>query len=252
MIVTSKISGEKYQWVKIPRTATVSYRSLFFPDTDNRIVLHTHTKYNEHETCDNCANEAHKNYPAFVLIRNPISRFISSLRFISSRFENLEIDIENTKQDVFKRCDVCGEEKRILQHRNERFNRDTLNVFKFWEDENIFYDFMYDNFQKNCNLKPGMSYEDIFTTPDSTFIRSFFKTQLSACYHPAVKIFKYENIDEYNYWIEKELGYDVSKLKKINASRVLTDKKEVLDYTSKKFTDLVKHLFYDDFKYFGY
>lgn len=248
MIVTSKVDGKKYQWIKIPRTGTVAYRFLFFPELQNKVVLHHHTKYGVHSVCNTCDEK--QNLPAFTLIRNPLTRFISSLKYIVLRQQYSELHTDNT-YNVFNRCDICGYTIQIHNDTNKQFNKNITTFLKFWENEDIFYEFLYSNFEKNCNLKSGMTYKDIFNTPDSTFIRSFFEPQMSVCYHPAVKIFKYENINEYNLWIENELGYDTSKLQKINISEKVNDEIPI-DFTSNKFKELVKYLFHDDFKYFGY
>lgn len=248
MIVTSKINNKKYQWIKIPRTGTVSYRFLFFPELQDKVFLHLHTKYGEHFTCDSCT--VVEKFPGFCLVRNPISRFISSLKYIILMQEHVQSSTEDT-HDTFKLCDVCGVVEKIPSQNTKKYNKQVVSFPKFWENETDFYDFLYGNFDKNCNLKLGITFENIFDVPNSSFIGSFFKTQISACYHPSVKIFKYENINEYNSWIETELGYDTSHLSKFNTSRISNDSINI-DFTSSKFKELVKYLFHDDFKYLGY
>lgn len=245
MIVTSLIDEKKYFWVKVPRTATHSYEKLFFPElhSDDKYVFHLHAPFSDFKLA------ACKNKPniegGFSLIRHPIDKFISGLKYLKMKRE----DVPPTTINVSV-CEFCGE---IIEMKNdERFKtsyEENLKFVDFLKDENTFYDFMYSYFDKNCNPKYSYTLEDIFQTENVSFVKSMFVTQTKFAYHPKVKIFQYENLKEFNSWIESTLGYSTSNLGKINSSKNVTLN---IDVTTQKFKDLVKYLFNDDFKIFGY
>ena len=247
MIIASKIYNENYQWIRIPRTATVAYSDLFFNISNLELDYpkgHTHRKYNQFSRCKNCIEIPDLNLPAFTMVRSPVDRFISSIYFLVGR------KIDNiVPSKMYTSCDMCQEF--IL---NESKNRTaSLDFFEFYKDEKIFYEFFYDNFNKNCEPKNGLDFYKIFEVIDTSLVSSFFYTQVHWAYYPKVKTFKYEEIGKFNNWIEENLGYDTSQLIHTNASR----KKELngiinIDFTTDKFKKLVKHLFYDDFRYFNY
>jgi hypothetical protein len=251
MIVQSKTTGKKYQWVRIPRTATMSYLELFLSIMKKNIsIFHSHTKYNEFSTCETCITDKKMNLDAFTMIRNPVDRFISSIYFMASRRE-MYFQLSNITQEINKYCEFCGKLQPISVELS--IKESPNNFFEFYKNEETFYQFFYDNFNKNCELKYGLDLYSIFNTADISVVSGFFKTQVYWAYHPKVKIFKYEEIDKFNNWIEKNLGYDTSQLIHTNISQ----KKELndiinIDFTSDKFKKLVKHLFYDDFRYFNY
>jgi hypothetical protein len=245
MVIKSKITNKKYQWIRIPRTATISYSNLFFEEYNlNYPTGHTHYRYNQFARCDKCKDIPELNLEGFSLVRNPINRFISSLYFVAGR----KI-IGMVPDKMYRLCEICKEYTLI----DNIEKHSPLDFIEFYKDENTFYEFFYDNFNKNCEPKTGLDLHKIFDVNNISLISSFFQTQVYWAYHPKVKIFKYEEISKFNNWIEENLGYDTSKLTHINASR----KKELsdvinVDFTTDKFKKLVKHLFYDDFRYFNY
>jgi hypothetical protein len=249
MIITSKIDNTKYQWIRVPRTATMAYGSLFLSNKINdNPFIHSHLTYNNFFTCDDCINYEKMNLDAFALVRNPVDRFISSIYFMASRRENLEKDDQISK-NFNKYCEICGKVELVDTDR-EKYK----NIFlRFYENESFFYDFFYNNFNKNCQLKPGLNIYSVFDTDDVSLVSSFFYTQVYWAYHPKIKVFKYENISEFNKWIENKLGYDTTQLKKTNASRK-SELQDIInvDFTTDKFKKLVKYLFHDDFLYFNY
>jgi len=251
MIIQSKITGKKYQWIRVPRTATISYSELFFPLAKTNVsIFHSHTKYNQFSICEKCVNEEKMNLDAFTMVRNPVDRFISSIYFMAYRRE-MSSQFNNITQEINRYCEFCGSLHPIIVEYHQKDS--PINFFEFYKNEEIFYQFFYDNFNKNCELKYGIDLYSIFDTSDISLISSFFKTQVHWAYHPKVKIFRYEEIDKFNNWIEETLGYDTSQLIHVNASY----KKELssvinIDFTTDKFKKLVKHLFYDDFRYFNY
>lgn len=75
MIVSSKITSEKWIWVKIPKTGTRAYLKLFHPEQDFLLHYHYtfHSLYNHHK----------RQYPDFTVTRHPRTRFISALKHLS-------------------------------------------------------------------------------------------------------------------------------------------------------------------------
>jgi hypothetical protein len=249
MIINSRLTKQNYQWIRIPRTATIAYSNLFLPKKDNKtLFIHSHLTYNKFFTCNNCKNYGKMNLNAFTLVRNPIDRFISSIYFMAARRENLNKNRHSFK-NFNKYCEICGKIEAFSTN-----NEQSKNIFlKFYQNESFFYNFLYDIFDKNCQLKRGIDVYTAFETNDISLLMSFFQTQVYWAYHPKVKIFKYEEIHKFNEWIESELGYDTSKLTHINTSKKEELKDVVnIDFTTDKFKKLVKHLFYDDFRYFNY
>jgi hypothetical protein len=246
MFVISKVTGNNYFWVKIPRTATISYQELFTGiDATSEYFQHSHFRYGK-IYCDKVEASLF-NSPAFTMVRNPLSRFISGLKFIKTTKN--KFNLENLKNNIeFKsQCPFCKEETIAIIEKKEFAV--PYDIFDFLKTEDIFYDFMYANFDKNCHLKNEREFENVFGVRDASFISGFFQTQVYWAYHPKVKIFRYEEISKFNNWIEENLAYDTSKLKHKNSSSTVG---LPFDTNSNKFKKLVKHLFYDDFRYFNY
>jgi hypothetical protein len=242
MIVKSLYNGKNYFWVKIPRTGTVSYEQLFlkeFCSFENAIV-HNHVPFfSEHKKC----GAPKKIHGGFSVVRNPTTRFISAMKYLSKQWHRTEFPIH--QKNTVRICEFCRE----VTVTPLEDNRDKHNFVKFFDNENTFYDLLYSTFDKNCELKPGVTLADAFQTKDPAFVKSMFITQTRFSYHPSVKIFKYENLPEFNSWVESFLGYDTSELKQMNSSK---DGHLTIDVSTTKFKNLVKHLYYDDFKVFGY
>lgn len=70
MLIQSKVSDEKYIWIRIPRTASKMYGKIFFPDGNYK---HNHNNY-YHETY------THGEIDAFSVVRHPYTRFVSSVK----------------------------------------------------------------------------------------------------------------------------------------------------------------------------
>lgn len=249
MIVTSLVTQEKYFWVRIPRTATNSYENIFFPERENsnNYYIHSHAPYRQSKDEGFYCDHAVKTQNGFTVVRNPLTRFISGLKYLR-QIKNGSGKIYNS-QDTFEKyiymCEYCGFEHEVPYPDPSEEKK----MFNFIENETIFYDFIYAHFEKNGFVKTPYTLESAFETSDTKAIGSIFLTQTRYAYHPHVKIFHYEDLSSYNRWIEDTLGYDTSKLPKINA----TDSINLpIDFSTNKFKELVKYLFYDDFKYFNY
>lgn len=216
MIVTSLNNPEtRYIWIKVPRNASRSYSRLFSPGyiwSD----IHLHVPYTQEVL-------KYPNTPGLAIVRHPVSRFISILKYITNELNGCEHP-------------ECMECKLYRIH----IPLDTI--------KNLC-DFLNDNFEKNCNIK-DISLSKIFKIQDDTFVRSFFHTQSYYCYHPKVKIFHYESLEEFNKWIQEELGYDTTGLGSIGGEEkyVLNH----LDFSDTYFIKTIEKLYYDDFKLFGY
>lgn len=235
--------SDKYLWIKIPRTGTYAYRKLF-SDYNEEIRNSDHYHYSYIR-----AVERYGKVPGVSVVRHPLKRFISSLKYIVK-----------SKQDC-----LSG---------NCRFNREVgcsyHNVYTdFLSSTNNCVEFLNTHFTKNCQVKslgkhkkftkwtPSDMFKteyvgpltDVFKTEYAGFVRLFFQTQTEYVYHPNVKIFKHENIDEFSRWIESELGYDMSKLENINSSR---DIELNIDTNNPEFIKTVEMLFHIDYQIFDY
>jgi len=234
MIITSLLDNSDYFWVNIPRTGTNSYLRIFEPQTKFGFNIIYHSKYD------------HKlEIPGFSLVRNPLDKFVSGLKFLSK----LALDKKYTafwKEEYVKNIED-EETIRIL-------NSFEIN-FDFLKNEKNFYLYVYNSFSKNCIRNNENEFEHKIIPRNSHpyiyyALNAIFRTQVDYAYHPKVKIFKYENIDEYNTWIENTLGYDTSQVKKLRINE--STNSIPIDTTTTKFKELVEYLFYDDLKIFGY
>jgi hypothetical protein len=216
MILSSIINNDKYFWIKVPRTATVSYQNLFLkyysgdttceehdPATGN---LHMHYSYT------NLCKLYGFSLPGITVVRHPLTRFVSGIHRLKSVSKEKNID--------------CS----------------------FLDNTKIFVEYLKTFFGKNCHTTA--SFQDIFLSTEELFIKSFFQTQITFVYDPNVKWFWYENINQFNNWITSSLGYDITQLTRKNAS-----KKELLkhlDFSNPELVKQVELMFYDDYKVFNY
>lgn len=249
MIVSSLLDGKKYFWVKVPRTATHSYQKLFFSELLNEqstnMIVHTHASFSRMKSAQ-CANKPNIEL-AFGLVRHPKSRFISGLRHLQSKLNSQlkEMDVHN----ILSICEFCGEIEIVEKDNSIADFKKSRSFFNFLENEEVFYNFIYTHFGKNSKLNLGCIVGEIFQTENPSFVTSMFVTQTEYAYHPQVKTFRYENLSEFNYWIEKTLGYSTNNLEQINSSNNTSVN---IDFTTKKFDDVVRYLFQDDYEMFGY
>jgi hypothetical protein len=208
MVVKSLISGETYIWLRVPRTASKTYGKIFFPDGNYE---HKHNNY-YHETY------THGEIPAFSVVRNPHTRFVSSIKYIAKQ-----------------------------QKLNGNLDRFQFTL-PYYSIETIC-DFLNENLKKLQNVFSDVTYKEVFKTNDITFIRLFFIPQHHYVGFPPVKIFKYEQLDEFNTWIENKLGYSTQSIEKYNSS---SDELEHINFEHDEFVKITKRLFEEDYKFFGY
>jgi hypothetical protein len=240
MVIKSKINLDEYFYVKVPKTGTMAYTRLFlseiYPEIYSRYIdrqiLHNHNKYNSQ-------------FPGIAVVRNPYTRFISIINY-------LKHNLGRADRAQYKK--VMDPISGILLNTNFDNEIDTsLSAYNFtdiFKTEDFFYDFFYSGFEKNCEIKNQGDVQLIFNAQKGNFVQAFFVTQVQWAYHPKIKVFKYEKIQEFNEWIRVNLGYDVSKLETVN--KITKNNDMPIDFSSNKFKELTKYLFYDDFRYFNY
>jgi hypothetical protein len=220
MLIQSKKYDEKFIWIKVPKTGTRAYSQLFHPNGDeffvgNKKLYHIHKPfsvlYTQHE----------KKYSGFTVLRDPRTRFISALKHLA---------------DLNQQCDT-----------NNCINHPGKMPLNNMDD---LVNFLYDNFERNCIPKNNKDFKEIFGVEFINYYDSFFKTQTFWAYHPKVKYFKYEKIEEFNDWLYNSLGIDVAKLQKVGT--IKTNHLEHLNFEDVLFKQVVRHLFYDDYQVFDY
>jgi hypothetical protein len=231
-------NGNKYIWIKVPKTATLSYERFFELYNENPAVtnvlgvpIHTHTSFLEYKKVYG------SDIPFVAVVRHPVERFVSSLKYLK------------------KLKDAC---KSTPCPFGQRHHKCDVHGFKeFYTSTEICVEFLQQHFTYNCGLKNLPSVEEgrryhldkIFDVVDLNFISSFFITQTEFCYNPKTKIFRFENLSEFDTWIETELGYDVSRLEHLNDTKGVELN---IDIEQPEFVKTVEMMFYDDFKAFNY
>lgn len=222
MVLTSLCDNKEYFWIKVPRTATQAFSKFFTQYTSKEPGIpediHSHFSYLELQEM------YQRQLPAVSVVRHPVLRFKSIIHYLADRHPNTQSSAK-----------------------------------LLWESTESCVNFLNTVFDRNCKLK-GASIPSIFLDTDvSEFIpirnfinatNSFFKTQAEYAYHPKVKIFHYEELDEFIKWIDTSLGYDVSKLSKFNAS--VQNNKINVDFEDSEFIKTIENLYYIDYKVFGY
>lgn len=101
---------------------------------------------------------------------------------------------------------------------------------------------------KNCQIINYNEYKKIIA--DASLMCEVLKTQCSAVNHPEVKIFRYENLQEFNGWIQNTLGFNTSHIGINGASNY--EKYNWLDFSNPRFTDLCKLIYKEDYEVYGY
>jgi len=208
MVISSKISSDRFIWLRVPRTATETYGKVFFSDGKYQ---HNHNNY-YYEI------ERFGKLPVFSVVRNPYTRFVSSLKFIA-------------QQQYFK-----GKVGRY-------------NFFIPLDSTETLCNFLVDNLKVLRDIDYTTGYKKVFQTEDLSFVNLFFRPQKNFVGYPPVKLFRYEALQEFNSWIECVLGYDTSNIKIYNSS---SEELQHIDFLDSRFVDVTQRLFEEDFKHFGY
>ena len=210
MVIGSKVSSKRYIWLRVPRTATKAYGQLFFPDGNYE---HTHNNY-FYEVINNKLGEL----PAFSVVRNPYTRFTSAIKYAYV--------------------------KKIENNATGRFN-----YYLPVESTDSLADFLTDIVDSIVDTDNQTAFKKAFLTTDISFIRQMFRRQIDFVGFDQVANFRYENLSEYNSWIETNLGYDTSTVTKFNGTG---DALSHIDFSDTKIKTVVKKLFAEDFTKFNY
>jgi hypothetical protein len=211
MVIKSLVRDERYIWLRVPRTATYSYGKLFFPETKYE---HSHNSY-YHET-----DKIGELLPAFSVVRNPYTRFVSSLKHMVKR-----------------------------QKQNGKIGR--WNFYIPMENIEILSEWIFDNMDllKSTDNEARDYIKNLFKTDDITFVKLFFAEQVHFVNFPGVSIFKFEALTEYNKWIQDTLGYETKFIQHLNSS---SDELQHLDFQNVNFIKIVEQFFYEDYTVFKY
>lgn len=213
-MIVSTVDNKEYFWIKIPRTATYSYKELF--KRYNEITEEKHTHHSYLELC----RKHDKQLPGFTVVRHPLTRFKSILYYLASRHTDTTSDARN----LWESTQGCVE---IL---NAYFQRNC--ELKGISIQSIFLD---------------INVENSIHSP----IAAFFKTQVEYAYHPKVSIFHYERLDEFKHWIETILQYDTTNIPVINSS-CKTHTKINVDFKNPELIRTIENLYHIDYKIFNY
>jgi len=212
-IISSKNSELKFWWIKIPRTGTYAYSRLFGLYNSEMLYQpkHTHESYRQLQDIEKL--------PAFTVVRNPVDRLFSSL----SHYLHL--------QERCRQGNCLYESNTVCAWHSTDIPVDSVEVMYKFFTEYATRDMM--------DVKAQIIFSD-----------NIFRSQTWYAYHPKVKIFRYENITEFNDWISTTLGYDVSPLQRINETqpRFLYN----IDKQHPLFIKTAEHLYNIDFKTFNY
>lgn len=212
--VQSRVTGEKWLWIRIPKTATIAYREIFFPEISEHMIQ-------SHVPLKSFFDWKY----AFTVVRDPMSRFKSAIGHLTgSNRAHLNIQFTDTDDLVEFFASVYSTLKENFDDYAPGWVNETFKPYNVTCEQ--------------CGMYvPG-------------FIYSLFTSQMYWAYHPKVRVFKYEDLSAFNSFIETELGYSTAKLKKRNA----TDKNTLahLDFTDPRIVELVKKIYKIDYEAFNY
>jgi hypothetical protein len=220
MIVKSLVDNSEWIWIRIPKTATRAYRAIFAEGDDQ---LHTHFSYKESvEIYGNVGR-------AFTVIRNPIDRLKSGIIHDVDEFQRIYRDIP------------------YPEYQNA-LPTDGIPYPDWMLDINLLCDLFFEAVDENCKVKNQKVYDKLMW--EAGMMAEVLKTQASAVNYPEVKVFRYENLAEFNVWIKESLGLDTTKVPINGPSDYV--KYNWLDFTSPRFIELAKVLYKEDYEVYGY
>ena len=228
MLVESKINDKKWLWVNIQKTATTSTLKTFFPEKEynqqsHQIYVDLVRMYGYHDT--------------FTMVRNPIDRFLSGINHLFSVCECKQCIIDVTRP-------TTTEEVILFLSDMLRLKQKTPNFFET----------VYRNSQNSLHLEVVNSIQKRFsrniTVGDVQCIRWPVIIPQHYILHNAtnIKIFKYEQIEQFFHFVETELGYSVVQEK----FRNYTNKLSNVDVNNSTLRTLIYELHKEDFKLYGY
>lgn len=211
MILNSKLNN-KYAWVRIPKTATRAYTKLLAADNK-----HYHMEYSRMMELETIK------IPCVTVVREPHSRFVSMMKHFS--------------QILYAQ----------MQHPRHR-NHITYSIPV--ENTNKFCDFFYKFYDKNC-IPFELNTHYTIMRHNVQIYMPFFKTQktmILGAENPI--IFRYDNLNEFNNWLETEIAVDTSNLEHIG--KITTEFPFNIDLQSSQIKNLVGYLFEEDYELFNY
>ena len=228
MLVESKINDKKWLWVNIQKTATTSTLKTVVPEKEynqqsHQIYVDLVRMYGYHDT--------------FTMVRNPIDRFLSGINHLFSVCECKQCIIDVTRP-------TTTEEVILFLSDMLRLKQKTPNFFET----------VYRNSQNSLHLEVVNSIQKRFsrniTVGDVQCIRWPVIIPQHYILHNAtnIKIFKYEQIEQFFHFVETELGYSVVQEK----FRNYTNKLSNVDVTNSTLRTLIYELHKEDFKLYGY
>ena len=220
MIISSKINGSKFIWVKIPKTGTRAYAKILVSNNEIQTENEDYSLH-FHLTFQQLYVNYRKKYSGFTVVRHPVTRFVSALNHIA---------------DVNSQCTSSN-----CNNHPGKLPLDSINTLV---------EFVYDNFHKNCVPRNNTSFQKIFGVDFTGYYDSFFKTQVHWAYHPKLTWFYYENLNVFNNWLYQNLGIKTTDIKRIG--EIQKRHLEHLNFTDPKFIKMVEYLFYDDFNVYNY
>jgi hypothetical protein len=228
MLVESKINGKKWLWVNIQKTATTSTLKTFFPEKEynqqsHQIYVDLVRMYGYHS--------------AFTMVRNPIDRFLSGINHLFSVCECKQCIIDVTRPTTTEEVILFLSDMLRLKHKTPNF-----------------FETVYKNSQNSLHLEVVNSIQKRFSrniiVGDVQCIRWPVIIPQHYILHNAtnIKIFKYEQIEQFFHFIETELGYIVVQEK----FRNYTNKLSNVDVNNSTLRTLIYELHKEDFKLYGY
>ena len=215
-VVRSLKNGDEWVWIKIPKTATISYRTLFFPELPSR-TNQVHVPWHQ--------IPEFKTTPGFTVVRNPISRFKSVVGHLMNNTRT-HFNFEFTDTD-----DLVS----FFEQHEEYLTNNAETLSETWVKETFQLSALTCN---TCNMSyPG-------------FFKAMFSSQVFWAYHPNMKVFKYEDLSSFNNFIVNVLGYDATQI--VHANKTEQDKISHIDFTDSRIVSFVKRLYTVDYEAFGY
>lgn len=231
MLITSKIDGNKWLWINVPKTGSTAIMKTFFPQMK--------AVSQEHHCWEELLN-VYGNHNTFTVVRDPIKRFRSALNHTFSPIDScvctgcvrISNQIPNTMQTIEFVADMLR-----LKHSKRDFFR---AVYKNGESN-------YEQIIRDCLIK---RFANCLLPADPRCIRiSPYVSQTYMLEGPQelLTIIKYENRQELSNFISQKLGYTLITKKYRDYPNGLG-----VDFSDPTLLDLLHELYREDFKNFNY
>lgn len=234
MLVKSLINDEKYYWIRIPKTASQAYGRIISPYNTNP----ENTKLWYHVSYPKCISIFEQQLNGFTVVRHPKDRFKSAIRFMlfdtKKRYKLTSNQFPFDLSSIEQICDFFTQNIQKIQELRIDYNKNVTGMYK----------------PSDTPENKIFEADSILTFEDILYRRVMFITQTEFAFYPNVQIFRYENLPEFNQWVETQLGYDLSRLTVINTVELEED--TTLDFDAPVFDELTRTLFAEDYINFGY